>query len=114
MQAAPTAPEVQEAPIAQPVPVVVRAAPIASAVAIFRGLAEETGTPSGVVPGDTTDPRRAATAAVALTVWDLAGAASIAGAEGSEAVALVVAAEGSGAAAEAVVVAAVAGERRGS
>jgi hypothetical protein len=53
------------------------AEPIASAAGIFRALAQETGMPSEEVPGDSTDPQRAATAAVAPQAWDLAAAASV-------------------------------------
>jgi hypothetical protein len=58
------------------------AEPIASAAGIFRAVEQETGMPSEAVPGDSTDPLRAATAAVAPPAWDLA-AASIVVAEAS-------------------------------
>ena len=45
--------------------------PIASAGVIFRGLGPETETLSEVVPEDSMDPARVATAIVASPAWDL-------------------------------------------
>jgi hypothetical protein len=56
-------------------------------VAIFRAVVEVTGTPSEVVPEDSTDPTPAATAIEASPAWDLAVEASIVAAEAFEAVA---------------------------
>jgi len=93
--------------------------PIASAAAIFRAVAQETGTPSVAVPGDSTDPPLAATAAVAPPAWGLAAEASIVVAEAPEGAGSVVAVEASEGAVivvEAVVAveAVGAGKRRGS
>ena len=79
-------------------------------VAIFRAAVRATGMHSEVVPGDSTDPVRAATAIVASPACDLAVAASIV-----VAVASVVVVEASEGAAVVVAVAAVvAGKRRES
>jgi len=103
MQVSAAAPAALVARIGPPA-VLVRAARIASAVVMFRAVAQVTGTPSEVVPEDSMDPVRAATAVVDRPAWDLAvedSAAPIAAAEGFAAVAL--------AAAAAVVFVAVAG-----
>jgi hypothetical protein len=76
-------------------PVWVPAEPIASAAAIFPAVAQGTGMPSVAIPGDSTDPPPAVTAAVAPPAWDLAaeaseGAASVAAAEASEGAVVVV------------------------
>jgi hypothetical protein len=80
------------------------AEPIASAAGIFRALAQVTGMPSEEVPGDSTDPQRAATAAVAPRAWDLGAAASIVVAEDLGAAASIVVAEDLAAAASVVAV----------
>jgi hypothetical protein len=48
-----------------------RAEPIASAAGISRVAVVETAVPSEVVPGDLTDPARAAAVAVGLPAWAL-------------------------------------------
>jgi hypothetical protein len=76
---------------------------------IFRAAVLVTGMPSEVVPGDSTDPVRAATAIVASPACDLAVAASIVAA-----VASVVVVEASAVAVVVAVGAVVAGKRRES
>ena len=71
------------APVA---PVLARAGPIASAVIIFRAVAQVTGMPSEVVPEDSMDRTHAATAIVAPPAWDLAVATSVVPVEASEVV----------------------------
>ena len=75
---------------------------------IFRVVAQETGVRSEAVPGDSTGPVHSAAAIVVAPVWDLAAAASTAGA------ASVVAAGASEAVEAAGVAAADAGDRRRS
>jgi hypothetical protein len=95
--------------------------PIASAAGIFRAVEQETGMPSEAVPGDSTDPLRVATAAVAPQAWDLAAASIVAAAASIVAAASVVVAAASVVAVAASVVAVegaegaavVAGKRRG-
>ena len=111
MQVPATVQQALAAQIAPAAPVVVRPEPIASAAVIFRAAVQATGMRSEVVPGDSMDPMRAATAIVASPACDLAVAASIVAAEAS-----IVAAEASEVAAVvgAVVGAVVAGKRRES
>jgi len=112
MQVSATAREALVARIAPVAPVLVPAEPIALVVVISRAVVPVTGMPSEVVPGDSMDPVRAATAIVASPAWDLAAAASIVAAEAFEAVASVVVGEASEVAA--VVGAVAAGKRRES
>jgi hypothetical protein len=87
------------------------AEPIASAIGIFRAVAQETVVPSAAVPRDSTDPQPAATAAVAeasIVAEDpAAGASVVAEARGvvaagaAEAVVAVAADEGAAVAREA-------------
>ena len=79
MQASAAARGQPVARIAPLVPVLGEAEPIASAAGIFHAVAQVTGMPSEAVPGDSTDPTRAATVIVAPPAWDLAVAASTVG-----------------------------------
>ena len=84
MQASAAAQGQPVARIAPLAPVLVEAAPIASAAGTLRAVVQVTGMLSEAVPGDSMAPTHAATVIVASPAWDLAVAISIVAVEASE------------------------------